>query len=359
MKRLALFLLLAFPALGLSQVWDVPPAPGRVPSPSLPAPNIDVRMRAATVRVDTPSGSGSGVLIYADSSCGIVLTAKHVTATGGTVEFSNGRRLPASALMVASISDLAALRTGPPGLQPTPLADRSPAIGETVWQVGYGGGRLKWTAGRYTGTQQYSDQDGRPFRAASFDFRVVSGDSGGPVFNSRREVVAIITGYNTDRPGPGARFLASTAVPLATAQTLWQACLPRLRGGCPPATPYPAPPSVPPLPDLNLDDHFAKLEQKLFERLKGLAVPGKDGKSGAPGPPGPAGVAGPPGPAGPPGAAADTAALRAEIDDLRRQLAELQNRNFEAQLLDADGTIRQRVQFGHDRPLKLRLIPVK
>ena len=47
------------------------------------------------------------------------------------------------------------------------------------------------------------------------------------------------------------------------------------------------------------------------------------------------------------------------IKTLEAELAALRSKTFIAQLLDASGSVIQEVQFGHDRPLKLRLVPTK
>lgn len=135
----------------------------------------------------------------------------------------------------------------------------------------------------------------------------------------------------------------------------------------PPVTPRPAVDLGPILEELaNLRKEIAAIQLKPGppglpgkDGVDGLAgKPGRDGLAGPAGPPGIAGLPGKdgaPGLAGAPGRDVDAsklAALEAELDRLR-------NQRFIAELLDESGAVKQRVQFGPDQPLRLKLLPIK
>jgi len=71
--------------------------------------------------------------------------------------------------------------------------------------------------------------------------------------------------------------------------------------------------------------------------------------------PGPQGEPGPKGEPGAPGRDADAARVAALEEELRR----LKEARYVAELLDADGQVKQRVEFGPGQPLRLKLVPVK
>lgn len=75
---------------------------------------------------------------------------------------------------------------------------------------------------------------------------------------------------------------------------------------------------------------------------------GRDGQNGRPGQDGKPGDAGKPG------------ELPQDIlDRLNQALATLEQGEYQAELLDLDGKVRQTVTFGKNKPLRLRLVPVK
>lgn len=126
-------------------------------------------------RVETPFGLGTGFPISDDS----FLTAWHVVsqASPGAITVDGW-----VVLEVIKLEDLdaAVLVTGPHGLEPWTLADRSPRPGERVWKSGYAQGVHWWTEG--IGTED-------SYRVA---IDIFPGDSGAPVFDSRGRVVGIV-----------------------------------------------------------------------------------------------------------------------------------------------------------------------
>lgn len=106
--------------------------------------------------------------------------------------------------------------------------------------------------------------------------------------------------------------------------------------------------------DAEREVRMLRLEQAMQERIAALHD-GRDGRPGEPGPPGEAGRDGAPGERGERGQpgergqdadAAETAALKAEMDDLRRQISDLQ-----AQARDfSDEEFRQRIDRAFEPP---------
>ena len=155
----------------------------------------------AVVQVTTDSGAGSGVLVHVFRTRrvgkgyeGLVLTAHHVVSDAKLVKvaYQNGKK--AKDCTVVSVNkdvDVAFLRVWvPDGAKEVPLAKAAARPGDTLEFCGYGGGlpldqlrHFKATSDDPTNTKQI-------FSSVS----LLSGDSGGPVFNSQGQVVGIISG---------------------------------------------------------------------------------------------------------------------------------------------------------------------
>lgn len=115
----------------------------------------------------------------------------------------------------------------------------------------------------------------------------------------------------------------------------------------PPATKQPDPVDVKALKDSIVADVVNQLSKKID------AIPaGPKGDKGDPGPQGTKGEPGAAGPQGPPGNISD-ADLLAQINKA------LAGMNFQCELYDVDGNLKDRATFGPGKPLRLQLIPVK
>lgn len=148
----------------------------------------------ATVAIMLDGGSGSGVIVTPD---GLVITAAHVTNKPGEtmkVLLSDGRELPATSLGVDHETDGALLQINAPGPFPhRPYVEtKTYNIGDWVIATGHPGGPVigrpsPVRLGRISeaGTKSgFSD-------AITTSAMVISGDSGGPLYNLKGEVIGI------------------------------------------------------------------------------------------------------------------------------------------------------------------------
>ncbi len=148
----------------------------------LPIESLLVSRHAALV--DTPSGTGSAFPISDDA----YLTAWHVVEGEDAEDITVDGWGVSEVLRLAGL-DAALLFTGIHGLQPWPLGNRGPRPGQPLWKSGYGQGFHWWTAG-------FGTEDSN---RVSLD--IWSGDSGGPVFDARGEVLGIIVSMGMTREG--------------------------------------------------------------------------------------------------------------------------------------------------------------
>ena len=141
---------------------------------------------------------GSGVLASAD---GKVLTAAHVVqiADDITVEFDNGESVPARVIASEVKADLALLQLArvPAGTPPALLGDSGRVqIGEEVFVIGapYGVARtltVGHVSGRHKPNTIYAELPLAEF--IQTDAPINRGNSGGPMFNMRGEVIGIVS----------------------------------------------------------------------------------------------------------------------------------------------------------------------
>jgi len=143
------------------------------------------------------SGTGSGVVYSKD---GYILTALHVVQDVGRIEVGGGSHAYMAADMVGQdpAKDLALLKLKDPNawgaLRPVHWAPVMPAVGEVVLKLGFPGGVLTpetpiATQGIVSNTRAYSGNSAMPYGIT--DSLIGFGDSGGPLFNLRGEVVGI------------------------------------------------------------------------------------------------------------------------------------------------------------------------
>ncbi|MEJ6719690.1 MAG: S1-C subfamily serine protease [Akkermansiaceae bacterium] len=148
----------------------------------------------ATLAIMLNGGSGSGVIVTPD---GLVITAAHVTSEPGKqmkVLLADGRELPATSLGVDHETDGALLKINAPGPFPFRpyVKTKNYKIGDWAIATGHPGGPVVGRPspvrlGRITeaGTKSgFSD-------SITSTAMVISGDSGGPLFNLKGEVIGI------------------------------------------------------------------------------------------------------------------------------------------------------------------------
>ncbi len=164
-------------------------------------------------QVSSAAVSGSGFIISED---GYILTNYHViedAVSGGyeiTVLLYDGTSYTASVVGYADDNDVAVLKIDAAGLSAVTIGDSdSLQVGETVYAVGNPLGELEYTmtsgivsaTDRAITTSETSSTGTittKTINMFQIDAAVNSGNSGGPVYNSRGEVVGIVTAkYST------------------------------------------------------------------------------------------------------------------------------------------------------------------
>jgi hypothetical protein len=153
----------------------------------------------AVVRIVAPErGSasyGSGALVAVNESSGLVLTNWHVVRDATStivVYFPDGFHSGAYLLRTDSDWDLAALAIRRPNVQPIPIANDAPKIGEEVTIAGYGSGSYRSVTGRVT--QYVSPGGNHPYEMLELSAPARNGDSGGPILNARGELAGTLFG---------------------------------------------------------------------------------------------------------------------------------------------------------------------
>jgi len=136
-------------------------------------------------------GLGSGFVISAD---GLIMTNAHVVdgATQVTVKFPDRREYKAKVLGVDKPSDIAVIKIDAKGLKPVKLGDPSTLqVGEWVLAIGSPYGfENSVTAGIVSATSR-ALPEGTYVPFIQTDAAVNPGNSGGPLFNLRGEVIGI------------------------------------------------------------------------------------------------------------------------------------------------------------------------
>jgi serine protease Do len=150
-------------------------------------------------------GLGSGVLVSAD---GKILTAAHVIqiAERVGVEFMDGKIYPAHVVASSVRADVALLQLDrmPTSIAPARLGDSdSLEVGDQIVVIGapYGLGH-SLTVGHISGRLSVDGiASGVPMEVLQTDAAINSGNSGGPMFNLRGEVVGIVSSILTQSGG--------------------------------------------------------------------------------------------------------------------------------------------------------------
>lgn len=188
-----------------------------------PAPTADVVSyhqtgpRLAVARVKNwvsgykqpgPAVNGTGTLTAIDGKQGLVLTAAHLfegKVGPVTVEFHDGHVSGARILAIDRKLDVAALWIyAPVGIEPVPIADRQPRLGQQVEIWGYGPKRFRSFVARVARPIPMTGDLPKALLAAQGvqDKQVtIPGDSGGPMVCEGR-LVAVHWGYRGGEDDP-------------------------------------------------------------------------------------------------------------------------------------------------------------
>ncbi len=166
----------------------------------------------------TISGLGSGVVINADGS---IMTANHVIADAESimVEFANGEEVPANVVTGSKDADVALIKLVwiPKNMQVAKIADSDLVeIGDEVLVIGapYGLSHSLST-GIISGRHIEKDTKNN-FVASEFfqtDAAINHGNSGGPMFNTKGEVIGLVSFILSESGGfAGIGFAATSNI---------------------------------------------------------------------------------------------------------------------------------------------------
>jgi len=158
----------------------------------------------AVARIVAPESSGasmgSGVLVDVNGTQGLVLTNWHVVRDSRSavlVQFPDGFQSAGTVIRQDEAWDLAAIVIWKPSATPVSVASAPPQPGESLTIGGFGRGVYREQTGRCT--EYLSPGAGYPKEFVELEATARQGDSGGPIFNERRELAGVLFGQNEGR----------------------------------------------------------------------------------------------------------------------------------------------------------------
>jgi serine protease Do len=139
--------------------------------------------------------AGSGFVLSSD---GYIVTNYHVVegASAVNVTFVNGKSYAAEYIGGDATNDFAVIKINANNLKPVTIGRSSKlCVGDQVVAIGNALGELSFslTVGYVSGTDRHIATDGSYINMIQTDASINSGNSGGPLFNSKGEVVGITT----------------------------------------------------------------------------------------------------------------------------------------------------------------------
>jgi S1-C subfamily serine protease len=143
---------------------------------------------------------GSGVLVDVNRAQGLVLTNWHVireSRSAVLVQFPDGFQSAGTVIRWDEAWDLAAIVIWKPSATPVSLAAADPTPGEPLTIAGFGRGTYREETGGCT--EYLSPGSGYPKEFVELQATARQGDSGGPIFNERRELAGLLFGQNGGR----------------------------------------------------------------------------------------------------------------------------------------------------------------
>ncbi len=185
------------------------PGPAAAPAVWDPAAVADYLLTGQTphpavARIVAPEGGGtsmgSGVLVDANATQGLVLTNWHVVRDARAavlVQFPDGFQSAGTVVRVDEAWDLAAVVIWKPPATPVPLAAADPALGEPLTIAGFGRGAYREQTGPCT--DYLSPGGGQPKQFVELQAIARQGDSGGAILNARRELAGVLFGQADGR----------------------------------------------------------------------------------------------------------------------------------------------------------------
>lgn len=173
---------------------------------SIDAAEVYAKTKDAIVRIETGSGTGSGVIIRQD---GLIVTNAHVVANSDSVKvkLANGRQVQAKVISMGKSGcvDLALLQLS--GVQDLPTLKMAPLQsvmpGQSVVAIGFPLGMTSASVTQGIVSNIHADQGW-----VQHDAPINGGNSGGALVNSQSELIGINTMKMNGREGMG--FAAST-----------------------------------------------------------------------------------------------------------------------------------------------------
>lgn len=217
-KKIKSILLLLFISINISFAQELTDLFDKV-SPSVV--QIIVKSEANTGQGDpyakvTMGGMGSGVLMSAD---GDIVTAAHVVSTASEIEiiFKNGETTSADIVTVSNVGDVALLRANsvPESAVVAKFGDSDKEkIGDNIFVIGFPMGlSYSLSTGVISGKHKQDIKIGKGNIMEMFqtDASINTGNSGGPMFNYKGEVIGIVSSILTQSGGfEGIGFAATS-----------------------------------------------------------------------------------------------------------------------------------------------------
>jgi S1-C subfamily serine protease len=227
--------------VSVSATETPPPSPTPTATAAIVRPGNElsvvdlVRMaEPSIVRIQTPSGVGTGFIVDAD---GHIITNNHVVVGTGTrpaasieVTLSDGAKKPARVVGTDPRGDLALLRIDGAGYKPLVIGKLEDVqVGQDVVAIGYAldlrrgeGPSYSVTRGIVSAKNRGIDESSTILGAIQTDAAINHGNSGGPLLSMYGEVVGVNTALAPDRVSGGVAIGIGFAVGADTVRAVYE-----------------------------------------------------------------------------------------------------------------------------------------
>ena len=172
---------------------------------------------AVTCKMNTGGSAGTGFIISQD---GYIVTNHHVIedAVAVYVTLASGKQYKCEVKGSDATNDIAVLKADVTGLTPVTIGSSSEVkVGDPVIAIGNALGELSFslTGGYISGTNREITTEGTVINMLQTDVAINSGNSGGPLFNAKGEVIGITTAKYSGTSSSGASIEGiSFAIPM-------------------------------------------------------------------------------------------------------------------------------------------------